>query len=219
MPSPSTLTSSSSRPWVESYLSRWALVAGGTRSLTATKSMSAPGLLGRPEEVAADAAEAVDADANCHVSFLSVVSAIRPDRPGLPPIGPGRGPARRAGRVAVRRPARRARRPAEPTDPQHHVGIDAVGDERVDVGGDVVARGLGVSAAAGWRRRPSGPGWRPRASRMVGHGDDGQHAGEQRAGAEHDLVGGGDGVERRRGAGGVGRHQARRGRCGRRRPP
>ena len=42
MPSPVTLTSSSSTPWVLSYFRRWALISGDVRSLTATRSMSAP---------------------------------------------------------------------------------------------------------------------------------------------------------------------------------
>ena len=62
-------TSSGSVPWVESYLSRWALVAGGTRSLTATTSMSATRQRG-PQEVPADPPKPVDAYPNCHQSLL-----------------------------------------------------------------------------------------------------------------------------------------------------
>ena len=50
----------------ESYLSRWAIVSTEPRSLTATISMSAPCCLDGPEEVATDAAEAVDPDSNGH---------------------------------------------------------------------------------------------------------------------------------------------------------
>ena len=42
MPSPVTLTSSCSTPWVLSYFRRWALISGDVRSFTATRSMPAP---------------------------------------------------------------------------------------------------------------------------------------------------------------------------------
>ena len=55
---------------MESYLSRWASVVLSVRSLTPTISMSAPEATDGAEEVAADAAEAVDAYANSHGAVL-----------------------------------------------------------------------------------------------------------------------------------------------------
>ena len=51
-------------------MSRWASVSASVRSLTATHSMSAPGGLGGAEDVAADAAEAVDPHAYGHADGL-----------------------------------------------------------------------------------------------------------------------------------------------------
>ena len=53
-------------PRIESYLSRWASVAGLVKSLTATKSMSVVAKRGA-QNVAANAAEAVNSNLNCHV--------------------------------------------------------------------------------------------------------------------------------------------------------
>ena len=70
---PSTTTPSSRAstvpgygPRIESYFSRCASVLASVRSLTATHSMSAPAALGGAEDVAADAAEAVDPHAYGH---------------------------------------------------------------------------------------------------------------------------------------------------------
>ena len=58
-------------PRMESYLSRWARVAGVVRSLTATNSMSGIAERGA-EDVASDAAEAVDAYLDCHVAIAPI---------------------------------------------------------------------------------------------------------------------------------------------------
>ena len=59
------VTSPGNRRWVLSYFNRCALVATGPRSLTATTSMSARAVLGDgAQDEAADAAEAVDGDAD-----------------------------------------------------------------------------------------------------------------------------------------------------------
>ena len=70
MPLPPTSTMPAKRPWTESYFSRWASVAASSRSLTPTKSMSAPVCLSGPEEVAADTSEAVHADLQRHGVLL-----------------------------------------------------------------------------------------------------------------------------------------------------
>ena len=66
-----------------SYLSRWASVALSVRSLTPTSSMSAPEARTRPEEVAADTAEAVDANPDGH-RFHLLVSMRRLRDAGAP---------------------------------------------------------------------------------------------------------------------------------------
>ena len=74
---------------MESYLSRCARVALSVRSLTPTISMSAPEARDGAEEVAADAAEAVDAYANSHCESLLAVGG---SRDVLDPIDPSRAP-------------------------------------------------------------------------------------------------------------------------------
>ena len=115
------------RPRMMSYFSRWASVALSVRSLTPTISMSAPDAEHGPEEVTADAAEAVDANPDGHRSHLLAFWSAggqtgrrrceRRPWEGRPPIGSSgrRGPAGRpptaastarsdqaAGTVAVR---------------------------------------------------------------------------------------------------------------------
>ena len=69
--SPVALTSCGSRPRTLSYLSRWASVAVSVRSLTRRLDVRARGEH-RAEEVAADAAEAVDANPDGHAVVLLV---------------------------------------------------------------------------------------------------------------------------------------------------
>ena len=90
------------------------------------------------------------------------------------------------------RPASRA-----PGCTTHDVGLDAVAAQGVDVGGDVVAGRLRRARAQVAHQHPAGGGDVERLGEL---GDDGggQDAAVQRAGAEHDEVGGGDGVEGQR---------------------
>ena len=61
------LMSYGSVPRTESYLRRWAIVVERAEIVDRDEVDVGAALLGRPEEVAADAAEAVDADTNRHV--------------------------------------------------------------------------------------------------------------------------------------------------------
>ncbi len=133
------------------------MVAGEPRSLTATKSMSAPAFLDGPEEVAADAAEAVDADSDRHgrppVTRCTASGPVR--RSAVAPVGPGRGPAVVGDWPSSGRVRRRVGRGTTS-------GSMPWATEGLDVGGHVVARGLRDLRPQVARRRPSGPGGRQR---------------------------------------------------------
>ena len=150
------------------------------RSLTATKSMSAPCCLGGPEEVAADAAEAVDADADGHRGASSggrdgrtvghpsragprapvpVRRAGQPDQRGQDGAEQraGRGRGRAAGRR--RRPPRVARATAdrEPAAGRATTSSGRRGRPSASTwAAHVVAGGLGARRPGGWRRRRPG---------------------------------------------------------------
>ena len=83
--------------------------------------------------------------------------------------------------------------------------------ERLDKPGDVEAGRLGQLLTQVGDIDASSPTWRARASRMLGHDAGGEHAREQRPGAEHDLVGRADRLQHRRRRGGVGRDERDRG--------
>ena len=168
----------------ESYLSRWAIVSSDAEVVDGDEVDVGPGLLGGPEEVAADAAEAVDADADGHADGpLCASSAVDPyrGRRSARVRGPHRLSGQRASlpssRVVGQAVRPRRRRPSTTATPtaspsgsapgshEHHVGLDAVAAQGRDVGGHVEARGLAAPRPAGCRRRPGGRGARSSASR------------------------------------------------------
>ena len=111
----------------------------------------------RLERLAADAAEAVDADANGHRGFLP--GARRPGQAGSPAIerASGAGPRRPHERICSHRPGPRRRRPSyDAGDRSGHV--PSAGSGRA---GRLVIRGPGVLPRAGSprraRRRRRGP--------------------------------------------------------------
>src|SRR4051812_2386653 len=187
MPSPVTLTSSSSRPWVESYLSRWALVSGGTRSLTATMSTSAPDFFAArrklrpirpnplmPTRTVMGSSEQIG-EGGCQILRIVAQSV---------PGGDGRGDQRQihltdgqGGRIG-----------------EHDVHRDPVGGEGGDVGGDVEALGLPLHGSHVGDVHPLGSG-SPKGLRDLPRQTGRQNAREQRPGAENHLIGADDGVD------------------------
>ena len=198
------------------------MVSTEPRSLTATKSMSAPWPLGGPEEVAADAAEAVDPDADGHARappgrvylMRRLTSAALPAVTRAPaarrPAAPGRGPGRAGGprSASTTIDAELAERQRRPGWAQHDVGLDAVARAGRRRGRRRRSRRSRAARPAGCtrtRRRPRTV--RERLAHVAGTTTAASTLRVERAGPEHDLVGGGD--ARRAPPAGAGRRPGR----------
>ena len=157
-------------------------------------------------EVAADPAEAVDADSDAHASGASWVVADLSDQ--ILPIRANRQFHQRPGEQdgVVRPPVLAGDRPLDTADldrrvgeaagvAEHDVDLDAVLGERTDMVAGVEARRLGLLRAQVGHVDPAGAGGVQRLADL-GNQRGGDHARVERSRAEHHLIGGLDGGDR-----------------------
>src|SRR5690606_36901641 len=218
MPSPTTSTSPGNLPATESYFSRCAIVSSDPRSLTATKSMSAPCSLAarkkfrpmRPNPLIPTRIAMSHLWVGCSPQPLTAGTGDDTSRSA--PQAPTRSVVQQPLEGATQ-PLRVVRATVRAGDPGGHRVLDAVGaTDRVrvvehDVGVDPVAQehgdvvrhleplGLGhlrLQVAHVHQLTPCGA---HRVADAVDLGR-GEHAGEQRAGPEHQLVRAADRLDR-----------------------